>query len=88
MKTNITTITVCRYVVETRAISIRAIARALGIHHRTMQRYLDGSSRPNREIKYKIIRMMNASNYDELVHEAFTFYSIRRSTPKGQSASP
>jgi predicted transcriptional regulator len=73
---NITTATVCRYVLERKMLSIRATAQLVGIHHRTMQRYLMGECRPSREVKYKIARLMQVKSFEELVRDAFQFYSV------------
>ncbi|MEZ4722911.1 MAG: helix-turn-helix transcriptional regulator [Flavobacteriales bacterium] len=77
--THIATITVCRYILDKMKMSNRAVARALGIHHRTWQRYVGGESSPTPHIKYKMVKLMRAENYMALINTAFAHYREKRS---------
>lgn len=69
-----TTATVCRYAVEIKKVSHRAMSRLLGIHHSTWQRFVNGSSSPAPPIRYKLVRLMEASNFEELIQQSFRYY--------------
>lgn len=67
---NATTAAVCRYVQQTKKLSIRGISRLLGIHHRTWQRYLSGMSRPEVAVRHRMVILMEVKNFEELVKSA------------------
>ena len=62
---------VAKYVLQSKKMTSRAVARSLGIHHSTWQRYVKGQSRPTKAIKYKIIRFMRTQSFGDLVSDAF-----------------
>ena len=68
---NTTTATVCHYVQSQTHLSMRAMARALNIHHRTWQRYLKSQSCPDAIIKRKLVRIMRTGSYQALIKAAF-----------------
>lgn len=74
MSHTITIVTVCRYVLAMKTLSNRAVARSLNIHHRTWQRYLDGTSHPTRTVKNRIVKMMQVQSFEALVNDAFRHF--------------
>lgn len=66
-----TTAVVCRYVMRQLRLSGRAMARELGVHHRTWQRYVDGSRRPPKEVKSTLARLMQVDAFIDLIRMAW-----------------
>ncbi len=66
-----TTAVVCGYVMIEKKISGRALAKKLGIHFTTWHRYVRGEHRPNAALKARLVSMMGAENFIELIQRAY-----------------
>lgn len=72
---NLTTMTVASYVMELTKLSGRKLAKRLGIHHKSWQRYLDGSRKPKRSVKEALTEMMQMDSYNALVKAAIEHFA-------------
>jgi len=66
-----TTAIVCRYVMRTKMMSGRALAKQLGIHFTTWHRYARGERWPKAAIKAQLVTIMGLENFTELIQIAF-----------------
>lgn len=65
---------VFHYVLSDGQVSERMLARILNIHHKTLQRYRNGESRPRPYIQNRLVRYMHVRTFGELVTKAYRHY--------------
>ena len=68
---------VCKFILEKKQLSGRKIARSLNIHPKSWQRYCKGTRMPGGPVKYKMVTLMGAANFSDLVAQAYRYNKHR-----------
>ena len=62
---------VCKFILDKKELSGRKLARSLNIHPKTWQRYCKGTRMPCGPVKYRMVTMMHAKSFTDLIARAY-----------------